>query len=52
MKAVFEAKIFSEQTSKYDLAIFGSNSSQSWQDRKIIEFVSTNSNSSVLYVPR
>ena len=47
-----EAKIFSEQTSEYDLAIIGSNSSQSWQDRKIIEFVSTNSNSSVLYVPR
>ena len=47
-----EAKIFSEQTSDYDLAIIGSNSSQSWQDRKIIEFVSTNSNSSVLYVPR
>tara|TARA_B100000941_G_scaffold90047_1_gene62361 strand:- start:2125 stop:3528 length:1404 start_codon:yes stop_codon:yes gene_type:complete len=47
-----EAKIFSEQTSDYDLAIIGSNPSQSWQDRKIIEFVSTNSNSSVLYVPR
>ncbi len=47
-----EAKIFSEQTSDYDLAIIGSNLSQSWQDRKIIEFVSTNSNSSVLYVPR
>ena len=47
-----EAKIFSEQTSEYDLAIIGSNASQSWQDRKIIEFVSSNSNSSVLYVPR
>ena len=47
-----EAKIFTEQTSNYDLSIIGSNSSQSWQDRKIIEFVSTNSNSSVLYVPR
>ena len=47
-----EAKIFSEQTSEYDLAIIGSNSSQSWQNRKIIEFVSVNSNSSVLYVPR
>ena len=47
-----EAKIFSEQTSEYDLAIIGSNSSQSWQNRKIIEFVSINSNSSVLYVPR
>ena len=47
-----EAKIFTEQTSNYDLSIIGSNSSQSWQDRKIIEFVSANSNSSVLYVPR
>ena len=47
-----EAKIFTDQTSSYDLSIIGSNSSQSWQDRKIIEFVSTNSNSSVLYIPR
>ena len=47
-----EAKIFTEQTSNYDLSIIGSNSSQSWQDRKVIEFVSTNSNSSVLYIPR
>jgi Trk K+ transport system NAD-binding subunit len=47
-----EAKIFTEQTSGYDLSIIGSNSSQSWQDRKVIEFVSTNSNSSVLYIPR
>ena len=47
-----EAKIFTDQTSSYDLAIIGSNSSQSWQDRKVIEFVSTNSNSSVLYIPR
>ena len=47
-----EAKIFTDQTSGYDLSIIGSNSSQSWQDRKVIEFVSTNSNSSVLYIPR
>ena len=47
-----EAKIFTNQTSDYDLSIIGSNSSQSWQDRKVIEFVSTNSNSSVLYIPR
>ena len=47
-----EAKIFTDQTSNYDLSIIGSNSSQSWQDRKVIEFVSTNSNSSVLYIPR
>ena len=47
-----EAKIFTDQTSSYDLSIIGSNSSQSWQDRKVIEFVSTNSNSSVLYIPR
>ena len=46
-----EAKIFTNQTSGYDLSIIGSNSSQSWQDRKVIEFVSTNSNSSVLYIP-
>ena len=47
-----EAKIFTDQTSSYDLSIIGTNSSQSWQDRKVIEFVSTNSNSSVLYIPR
>ena len=47
-----EAKLFTDQTSSYDLSIIGSNSSQSWQDRKVIEFVSTNSNSSVLYIPR
>ena len=47
-----EAKIFTDQTSSYDLSIIGSNASQSWQDRKVIEFVSTNSNSSVLYIPR
>ena len=47
-----EAKIFTDQTSNYDLSIIGSNSSQSWQDRKVIEFVSTNSNSSLLYIPR
>ena len=47
-----EAKIFTDQTLSYDLSIIGSNSSQSWQDRKVIEFVSTNSNSSVLYIPR
>ena len=47
-----EAKIFTDQTLSYDLSIIGSNSSQSWQDRKVIEFVSTNSNSSVLYIPK
>ena len=47
-----EAKIFTDQTSSYDLSIIGSNSSQSWQDRKVIEFVSANSNSSLLYIPR
>ena len=47
-----EAKIFTDQTSSYDLSLIGSNSSQSWQVRKVIEFVSTNSNSSVLYIPR
>jgi len=47
-----EAKIFTDQTSGYDLSIIGSNPSQSWQDRKVIEFVSKNSNSSVLYIPR
>ena len=47
-----EAKIFTDQASSYDLSIIGSNSSQSWQDKKVIEFVSTNSSSSVLYIPR
>jgi Trk K+ transport system NAD-binding subunit len=47
-----EAKIFTDQTQSYDLSIIGSSSSQSWQDRKVIEFVSTKSSSSVLYIPR
>ncbi len=46
-----EAKIFSEQTSKFDLSIVSSSATQTWQGRKIVEFVSKNSKCSVLYIP-
>jgi hypothetical protein len=46
-----EAKIFSEQTSKFDLSIISSSATQTWQGRKIVEFVSKNSKCSVLYIP-
>ena len=46
-----EAKVFSELSEKYELAVLGL-SSQSWQDRKILEFVTKTSKSSVLYIPK
>ena len=46
-----EAKIFSELSSNFDLSIIGAGISQSWQTRKTIEFISSNSKSSVLYIP-
>ena len=46
-----EAKIFSELTSKFDLSIISSSATQTWQGRKIVEFVSKNSQCSVLYIP-
>jgi len=46
-----EAKIFSELSSNFDLSIIGAGTSQSWQSRKTIEFISSNSKSSVLYIP-
>ncbi len=46
-----EAKIFSEFSSNFDLSIIGAGTSQSWQSRKTIEFISSNSKSSVLYIP-
>jgi len=46
-----EAKIFSELSSNFDLSIIGAGTSQSWQTRKTIEFISSNSKSSVLYIP-
>jgi len=46
-----EAKIFSEFSSNFDLSIIGAGTSQSWQTRKTIEFISSNSKSSVLYIP-
>ena len=32
-------------------SIIGAGTSQSWQSRKTIEFISSNSKSSVLYIP-
>jgi len=46
-----EAKIFSQLTSKFDLSIISSSATQTWQGRKIVEFVSKNSKCSVLYIP-
>jgi len=46
-----EAKIFSGFSSNFDLSIIGAGTSQSWQTRKTIEFISSNSKSSVLYIP-
>ena len=46
-----EAKIFSDFSSNFDLSIIGAGTSQSWQTRKTIEFISSNSKSSVLYIP-
>ena len=46
-----EAKIFSDLSSNFDLSIIGAGTSQSWQTRKTIEFISSNSKSSVLYIP-
>ena len=46
-----EAKVFSELSEKYELAVLGL-SSQSWQDRKILEYVTKTSKSSVLYIPK
>ena len=46
-----ESKIFSELSSNFDLSIIGAGTSQSWQSRKTIEFISSNSKSSVLYIP-
>ena len=46
-----EAKIFSDLSSKFDLSIIGNGKNQSWQSKKTTEFISNNSNSSVLYIP-
>tara|TARA_Y100000768_G_C23779648_1_gene587363 strand:- start:269 stop:820 length:552 start_codon:yes stop_codon:yes gene_type:complete len=46
-----EAKIFSGLSSNFDLSIIGNSKNQSWQNRKTSEFISSNSKSSVLYIP-
>ena len=46
-----EAKIFSEMSNKFDLSVISTGTNQSWQSRKTIEFIASNSKSSVLYIP-
>ena len=46
-----EAKIFTDLSSKFDPSIIGNGTNQSWQSRKTTEFISSNSKSSVLYIP-
>jgi len=46
-----EAKIFSEMSTKFDLSVISTGTNQSWQSRKTIEFIASNSKSSVLYIP-
>ena len=46
-----EAKIFSELSNKFDLSVVSTGTNQSWQSRKTIEFIASNSKSSVLYIP-
>ena len=46
-----EAKIFSEKSPNFDLAVIGSTSSATWQERKTVEYIVLNSKSSVLYIP-
>ena len=46
-----EAKIFSELSNKFDLSVISTGTNQSWQSRKTIEFIASNSKSSVLYIP-
>ena len=46
-----EAKIFSEMSNKFDLSVISTGINQSWQSRKTVEFIASNSKSSVLYIP-
>ncbi len=46
-----EAKIFSEMSNKFDLSVISTGTNQSWQSRKTVEFIASNSKSSVLYIP-
>ena len=46
-----EAKIFSEMSNKFDLSVISTGTNQSWQSKKTIEFIASNSKSSVLYIP-
>jgi trk system potassium uptake protein TrkA len=46
-----EAKIFSELSNNFDLSVISTGTNQSWQSRKTIEFIASNSKSSVLYIP-
>ncbi len=47
-----QAKVFSDVSQNFDLSVIGTTSNQSWQDKKIVEFVSKNSKSSILFVPK
>ncbi len=46
-----EAKTFIENSNKFDLSVVGNDISSAWQTKKISEYISLNSKSSVLYIP-
>ena len=46
-----EAKTFIENSNKFDLSVVGKDLSSGWQSKKISEYISLNSKSSVLYIP-
>ena len=46
-----EAKTFIENSNKFDLSVVGKDLSSGWQSKKISEYISVNSKSSVLYIP-
>jgi len=46
-----EAKVFSELSTKFELSVLGI-STNNWQERKILDYVTKSSNSSVLYIPK
>ena len=46
-----EAKTFIQNSNKFDLSVVGKDLSSGWQSKKISEYISVNSKSSVLYIP-
>ena len=50
--SIFLAKNhFIENSNKFDLSVVGKDLSSGWQSKKISEYISVNSKSSVLYIP-